>query len=327
MIVYFKEVGQGDSIILEWNDNNEFKIGIIDCNKKEKNNPVLDHLKLKSDFLIEFIILSHPHEDHFSGLLELLEYCSDNKIKINYFLHTCASKKEYLQYSVRSISDTKLLTEIFRKADQMNKNGEIVNFGFVNDLTGELALGNSIKLKVISPSNIEYTKFNQKAFKNTTTFNNNPDSNFLSTVIKIYTEEWFALFTSDATYDVFWRLNRAGLKISQPNFLFGQIPHHGSVKNYYQTFWRLINHSEKTQAAISVGQNSYGHPSKTVINDLQQNSYKIKLTNSDNSLSEENQHELSATLDLISERIGVQSSDNISKDIIFKIHNNILLNV
>ena len=325
MTVYFKEVGQGDSIILEWEIGGHFKIGIIDCNKKDSSNPIIEHLRTRKNYVIEFIILSHPHNDHFSGLLELLNFCRSEKIKISYFLHTCASKKEYLQYSVRSISDTRLLINIFRLAASMHENQEITNNGFVNDLTSEFDLGNNVKLKIVAPSNIEYTKFNQLAFKNDSSFNNNPDSNFLSTVIKLYADNWYILFTSDAKHDVFWRLNRSGLKLNnglklnKETLICGQIPHHGSGNNYYSTFWRLINDGAKPTAAISVGKNSYGHPSEFVLSDLKTNGYDVRLTNFDNSPLTLTIKECSNALDMISEKIELPPLTQTSGDIIFTV--------
>ena len=84
--VNFKNVGQGDSIIIEWDD----KIGIIDCNIYKDSNPVLEYISQKDIEEIEFIILSHFHFDHFSGFPKLFDYCRDNKIKIKYFFHTIA---------------------------------------------------------------------------------------------------------------------------------------------------------------------------------------------------------------------------------------------
>ena len=82
MNVTFKYIGQGDSIILVWNDSGLVKVGIIDCNNH--NGSILTHIKsLGSSIFIEFIVLSHPHDDHFSGLLDLILYLNDNNIPIN----------------------------------------------------------------------------------------------------------------------------------------------------------------------------------------------------------------------------------------------------
>lgn len=95
--VTFKNVGQGDSILLEWNQDDEDKIAIIDCNRYLNNNPVLDYIKLKEYREINFMILSHPHLDHFSGFVELLNYCKNNNIKIRRFLHTAQTTPDYLK--------------------------------------------------------------------------------------------------------------------------------------------------------------------------------------------------------------------------------------
>lgn len=327
MTIYFKDVGQGDSIIIEWEEDDKIKIGIIDCNKKKGINPVIEHLRARENFTIEFIFLSHPHEDHFSGIPELLNYLKKKNIVITHFLHTCVSKKEYLQSSVRSIIDKNILSSIFRLVTQMRHSGLISNSGFVNDLTSEISIGEKIKLKIIAPSDAEYSQFNKSAFKNDSPFNNNPNSNFLSTVIKMYSANWFCLFTSDATKRVFWRLNRGGIMLNENHFLFGQIPHHGSSGNYYSTFWRLMNNNNSSFAVISVGDNSYNHPAKSVLHDLKLNSYTTRLTNfKDLSYSPHNK-ELSDSLDLISEKISNQTFTQNSDDVIFKIIDNKLIEV
>ena len=327
MKIYFKDVGQGDSIILEWEENAKYKIGIIDCNKKSTLNPVLEHLKLHNNYQIEFIVLSHPHKDHFSGMLELLDYLKLNAITIHNFFHTCASKKEYIQASMKSISDKSLLITIFKRLDQMHGSDQIKKYGFINDLSSELVLSADIKMKVMSPTHAEYSQFNKRAFKNNSLLNNNPESNYLSTVFKLYTNDWFVLFTSDAPHDVFWRLNRKGLKTSQNKFLCGQIPHHGSPENYYSTFWRIISHDNNTKAVISVGKNDYGHPSKKVIEDLKSNSYDVKCTDYIDHSGTISTTELSQTLDIISENISQNQTKSISKDIVFKIVNRAIVEV
>ena len=55
MKITYKDVGQGDSIILEWEKNEEKKIGIIDCNRKGKRNPVLEHIVSGEYREIEFL--------------------------------------------------------------------------------------------------------------------------------------------------------------------------------------------------------------------------------------------------------------------------------
>ena len=81
-------VGQGDSIIIEWINNNQKHFGIIDCNLFQNSNPILNHLEQYSIKEIDFIILSHFHYDHFSGMADIFEYCIENNIIVKSFYHT-----------------------------------------------------------------------------------------------------------------------------------------------------------------------------------------------------------------------------------------------
>lgn len=86
--VYFKDVGQGDSIVIEWTHNNEKLIGIIDCHRYQGFNPTLEFLKSNQIAKIEFIILTHFHYDHFSGMADIFDFCVQNGIRVKYFYHT-----------------------------------------------------------------------------------------------------------------------------------------------------------------------------------------------------------------------------------------------
>jgi beta-lactamase superfamily II metal-dependent hydrolase len=88
MKVTFKNVGQGDSVIIEWEENQTNKIILIDCNKINGTNPVLNYLKKTKITSIHCLVLSHPHIDHFRGMLELLIYCEQEDVLIERFAHT-----------------------------------------------------------------------------------------------------------------------------------------------------------------------------------------------------------------------------------------------
>ena len=88
MKITFKDVGHGDTIVCQWTSDGKNKIGIIDCNKKRRRNPLIDFLKVTNIESIEFVIISHPHRDHFSGIEDLLAYCRDKNLNIKYFAHT-----------------------------------------------------------------------------------------------------------------------------------------------------------------------------------------------------------------------------------------------
>ena len=69
LTITFKNVGQGDTIILEWqNDQGKNEIGIIDCHLKNgKSNLAIEHILEGGYRKISFMILTHPHADHLSS--------------------------------------------------------------------------------------------------------------------------------------------------------------------------------------------------------------------------------------------------------------------
>lgn len=86
MEITFLNVGHGDSIGLKWNDSGTEKIGIVDCKKNNNSVPTIEYLKSKENLqFIDFIVLTHPHIDHYSGFPELLSYIKNSNIKIKNF--------------------------------------------------------------------------------------------------------------------------------------------------------------------------------------------------------------------------------------------------
>jgi len=278
MHITFLNVGQGDSIILEWKNNHTEKIGIIDCNINDGVNRVTDFLKFRKITAIEFIVLSHPHSDHFSGFLDLLHYIENQNISVDYFLHSCPSEINFLLAS-RSIRDQRLLHDIFQYAGRLNNNGLIKNYGFVNDLTQIFSLSHDIKMKFSFPNNYCYTKYNKSAFDESS-FKNHPAGNFLSTVIQIYNGSWKIIFTADCIFEVFQKLNQL-ITADTQKLCFVQVSHHGAKSNFNKDFWLYCNRKLNCEkAVISFGENSYGHPSQYVIDTLERYGYHIYATNS-----------------------------------------------
>ncbi|HVX28440.1 MAG TPA: hypothetical protein VHB70_18980 [Parafilimonas sp.] len=277
MTICFKEVGQGDSIIIEWVDVKQ-KIGLIDVNLKPKSsNPALNHLISAGLTEIEFLILSHPHSDHFSGMRKLLEYCREYKIHINYFLHTSANVPEWITSSVTGDVERNELGKLFNLIEDMNENGEIENCGYLDNTSGELNLG-TWKLRFLAPTSRQYKAFKAKKYTAELELKiNSSAGNLLSTVIEIYNDDNSILLTSDAVDNVFKMIYES--KMITRKLLVGQISHHGAKENFYKEFWRESKRVPDCPAVISVGDNPYNHPAPYVINYLEKVRYKRYLTN------------------------------------------------
>jgi competence protein ComEC len=319
----FKNVGQGDSIILEWNSNGSEKIALIDCNLYTLSNPALDHVKAyvkrTGNSEIEFCILSHPHTDHFSGFVELLEHCRESGVVIKRFLHTSMVTPDYLKSATRSIEAEEELFKLFSLLKDMRNNGLLDLYAIDDNPDVIIPLATGYSMQVLSPSSIETDKY-IKGVKfpfDEEESTSNPNANWLSTVLKIYNDQAYLLLTSDAESTVLTRIgkNKTG-RISNGRLAMTQVPHHGSRLNLNKTFWRMRSRTHVTPTIISVGKNGYGHPSGEVISFFDNiTNYAIKSTEKKAPVVEEVQLK-SSMMDMISQEADDSEVDQNKGDVV-----------
>lgn len=321
--ITFKNVGQGDSIILEWNSNNALKIAIVDCNLYQSTNPILDYIIHQEIKKIEFIILSHPHSDHFSGFYELLNYCRNNHIEVNRFLHTSQVTRDFLKSATRSLEADKELYKLFSLLKEMRDNGEIEMYTIDDNPDLVIPLGDGYNMEVLSPSSSETDKYirgvNFPFDEEEST--SNPNANWLATILKIYNNEACVILTSDVESTALTRIGKKKSgRIGQDKMVMAQVPHHGSKGNLNKPFWQLRHRNEFTPAVISVGENSYKHPSPEVISFFDKTAnYVIASTNMSGALSNKSMktRQVSQILDVVSTNISTTINKNSSGDKVF----------
>ena len=313
----FKDVGHGDSIILEWQHQNQNKIAIIDCNiSDDRRIPTLEYLKSTSSYKeIEFILLSHPHYDHYSGMNKLLQHCAKEGIIINLFMHTAFTNPKYfIETAVKSLIAKDELRKLFITIRDLNKSKIIKAQGYITSDFRELSLSDSIKLKIIAPTTEEFELYKDKVHYSIDdeSCHNIPNANFISTVIKLYSKKWYLLLTSDCQKHALNYFNQNNNDETNNEELYlGQIPHHGSINNHNEKFWKSLNKNSQSRVVFSCGVNSYNHPSFEVVDFFRKNNYKIEFTNKVGGLCYEDIEieNISIELDLTSEQIEANIPD------------------
>lgn len=281
--VLFLNVDQGDSIILKWETKEGFKFGIVDSNLvNDTRNRTKEYLINEKIESIEFVILSHPHDDHYSGLEGVLQYCFEKKIPIKNFYHTAYNTPEYLQAAVDSAAGAIKLIKLFtfirdhRKA--MNMNVKVIEY----DIDRPIHLSDELEMYVLSPSENEREDYVKKVLPKIIeeTGANNPNANFLSTILKIIpkAKDWYVLLTADAEIRSFRRILKHKDIPSQEAVILGQIPHHGASHNHNKKFWQGINKNNNPNAVVSVGRNHYKHPVPSVIKFFKDERFKVYST-------------------------------------------------
>lgn len=319
MVIVFKNVGQGDSIIIEWKDNDKKKIGIIDCNLYNSSNPVLHYLLHANYETIEFVLLTHPHYDHFSGLLSLFNWCLKENIRINSFLTTSEITPEYISTALKTVTAKTHLAKTFQLVRKMKEQLDMRVY-IIDDNPEKIKNIEGWNLTFLSPSSDEKDMYlkNFKSFSREEEFHNNPAGNYLSTLIKIQKDDKCILLTADSERTVFNRLKRQN-RITE-KLILAQSPHHGSKKNHNQRFWETSRRKSKAPIAISVGENNYDHPSKFVLDKFEGLQFTIKRTDtrSKRLIYKSNYKVIECALDNISEVVKTSSEDKFHNDLIFE---------
>jgi beta-lactamase superfamily II metal-dependent hydrolase len=296
--IYFKNVGQGDCIILEWlNEENEWEIALIDCNKKGRssNNVVESVQKHISKYKkLRFLLMSHPHYDHFSGLQSILIFCKKEGIMIEEIYHTAFLANDHLevllanQKSNENATHLKQLFDTFEDLD--TPEGEIgTKVRIIQNPTTLIEVENkNLYISTLSPSTYEVKRYAKAALsKDAQTLKikkHGGDNNILSTIICIETANWQILLTSDAIKETFekrLKLAKKPYAVSKNRPLLAlQVPHHGSIENHSPSFWDDYIDKSKTVAIISAGQNiMYKHPHEEVVNYFHNKAHKLYSTN------------------------------------------------
>ncbi len=287
MKVTFKNVGQGDSIILEWKDENQDKIGIIDCNIIDRKNPVADYINTSQYTEIEFIIMSHPHSDHYSGMPGLLEVIVQKGIKVKRFGHSIfilgADFFKYLKWVEIDTAQLKSLQQLVTKIHELRTSGTILKIDMIVE-GWQIQLAENISLKCLSPSQLEAEKYQEivdfEPEKNKKEASK--AANFLSTMFKLSIDDYYYLFTADSEICTFERIIKENTHpdLQQHSMRIGQLPHHGAENNHHPAFWETLKKEESPFAIISAGVHlKYNHPRYPVIESFHSAGYQIHCTN------------------------------------------------
>lgn len=282
MEVSFLNVGHGDSILINWEVDEEKHIGIVDCNKNKSTNPILDYLINQHIRKIDFIVLSHPHVDHYSGFPELFDYIGTNSIEVGHFIHTLYGDPKYLNWAEIEYTDRLLLQTVIDNFLDLNDNKKLIKNIELATQNWSIDLFGNYSLKAISPSDSEVRTRKDKInfYKNENRAICSSSSNYLSTVFVLSNKisDKHILLTSDATNYTLERLvNSSQLK---QTFAAIQVPHHGSSKSLVEKFWNTLSYEEHKKAIISAGINKkYNLPDYKVVEFFHNDGFNVLITN------------------------------------------------
>lgn len=153
--VHYIDVGQGDSIFIELPNKENI---LIDGGTKSSGDLVLNYLKENKVSKIDYLVATHPHEDHIGGLIEVINNYPIGEIYMPDVTHTSKTFEN-------------LLIAINNKSYKINK-----------AIAGNMVLDEKdLKLKILAPEK---------------DYSNNNLNNY-SVVVKLNYKDNSFLFTGD----------------------------------------------------------------------------------------------------------------------------------
>lgn len=301
----------GDAILVRYEENSGYKIMIIDGGSKDSGEAIVNHIKTHySTDYVDYVVNTHPDQDHASGLSVVLEKLEVGELWIhrpwNYtkqiidFFHdgrmTEQSLKERLQ---QSFSYVYPLEEIAKKKNipiyepyegryigvfevlSPKKNWYLYDLipNFNKTPQAKSSVGLALKsMKEAILNWISEEMHIETLSENGTTSADNESS----TILYGNLGGKGILFTGDAGTLALNKAYQYKPSISE-NLTFIQVPHHGSRNNVSPSILdnllgKRIQEVNKT-AFISASKNSTTHPRQSVVNAFIRRGCQVATTN------------------------------------------------
>lgn len=197
--VNFLDVGQGDAIFIETLNKKQMLIdggpGLGVLERLGKVMPFYDRY-------IDVVLLSHPEQDHISGLIEVLKRYDVGAVVMSGIVRDTEQYKEFM-----GLIDDKKIPVYIAQA------GEVIDFG------------NNINFNILYPfESMEGKKLS--------------DSNNYSVVGKLIYKNFSTLFTGDMEKSVENKLIKAKIDLTADIL---KIAHHGSKTSTSEEFLKAVN--------------------------------------------------------------------------------------
>lgn len=249
LVVHYINVGQGDAIALQLPND---EIMLIDSGTKDSQNYLVEYIKTKvlkdnNNLVVDYFILTHSDLDHSGGACAVF---AEFEVKNFYRPNIASLDEEAKDFYVQAT------TKEYNEAISLAKQEKGVNIEIIaDDISFDIG---KVGVQFFGP----LRKYNT--------------TNEISPLIKVgYLNKAF-LFTGDVSSDAEDELvAKYGNKLKADVLKVG---HHGSANATSKEFLSCVNPSV---AIISVGANSYGHPSAYTISNLEQAGATIYRTDID----------------------------------------------
>ena len=233
--VHFIDVGQGSSTLIQQGKNGI----LVDGGLSDYSDTVSDFIKSCGVTNLEYVIATHPHDDHIGSLPRVMDDFEVGKVIMpelaEFNTPTTKVYERLIDYIIENEIDT-----------------YAAEFGDIYEM-------DDVKIQILGP--VEQVK----------------DLNDMSVICKVYAGESTFMLLGDAEKEELSSVHdynyNYGLDLKSDVLLMG---HHGSSTSIYKPF---LDEVDAKTAVISCGRNnSYNHPHKEALDYCQKNNITVVRT-------------------------------------------------
>ncbi len=243
--ITFLDIGQGDASFIEWADGTQM---LIDCAIDARILEALGRVMAPMDHTIDYLVVSHPDQDHYGGCVDILKRFDVKHIVYNAYKKNSKYFPVFMQVIEAEVKNGAQYHEI-QKEETWNIASSTLHFLYPDIPNDNNPL--ILKSKKTDPSN-----------------------NTSILMILQYGKEKI-MFTGDAEFE---EENYLMKKYSASDLDIDvlKLAHHGSAGSSSDAFLKILT---PTYAVISSGkENTYGHPSLRTLHRLERSAAKILRT-------------------------------------------------
>ncbi|MBQ3468857.1 MAG: MBL fold metallo-hydrolase [Bacilli bacterium] len=110
--ISYIDVGQADSALIRVND----KYVLIDAGSRESSNKLVDFLHSKGVTKFEYVVATHPHEDHIGGMKKII----DNFEIANFYMADVITTTKTFEDMLDAMADKKITFKTLNLLDSFN---------------------------------------------------------------------------------------------------------------------------------------------------------------------------------------------------------------
>jgi len=250
-VIFGGNKGFGESILLQFEDD---KYGIIDSfiDRKSGNPVVLDYLSSNNIDVakIEFVVLTHYHQDHFTGVATILEKCKNAKF-YTFDSFAIESFQALVALNLGLNSKHNYFSEYDKIVKLIKSSNRKIHI--LSDRSKPIINSSSVKIYALSPNdktvifldNLYRKRFKEQSEGIVAKIQIGKDFNFQSVVIVVEINDNNILFGSDLEYSksnksIGWSAIYKNKKIAKKEFVIFKLPHHGSENGCNIKDWQRV---------------------------------------------------------------------------------------